>query len=120
MYLYNVRPYIIEIHLVSRAFRVWYNLHMTEFVKMDVFFFVTTVVVIALAIVALFIGLKLLRILAHVERIIELAAKETELIKEDIDDFRADVRRRGFGVLSLARFISNMSSNFTRRSRKKE
>ena len=93
---------------------------MNEFLKMDVFFFVTTVVVIALAIVALFIGLKLLRILGHVERIMEIAQKETELIREDIDDFRADVRRRGFGLLSLARFISNLSSNFTKRSRKKD
>ena len=93
---------------------------MNEFLKMDVFFFVTTVVVIALAIVALFIGLKLLRILGHVERIMEIAQKETELIREDIDDFRADVRRRGFGLLSLSRFISNLSSNFTKRSRKKD
>ena len=93
---------------------------MDEFLKMDVFFFVTTVVVLALGIILLFIGLKIWRILGHVERIMEMAHEETELIKEDIDDFRADIRRRGFGMFSLGRFIANMTSNFTRRSRKKE
>jgi hypothetical protein len=93
---------------------------MDPFFKMDIFFFVTTLVVIALGLVMLLIGLSIWRILGHIEHIMEIAAKETELIKEDIDDLRADVRRRGFKILSLVRFVDSITSKFTKRSRNKE
>ena len=92
---------------------------MDPFLKMDIFFFVTTLVVLALGLIMLLIGLKIWRILGHVERIMEIAEEETELIKEDIADLRADIRRRGFGLMSLARFVQKVTSGFTRRSRKK-
>ena len=65
---------------------------MDPFLKMDIFFFVTTLVVIALGVILLLIGLRLWRILGHVERIMEIAEEETQLIKEDIADFRSDIR----------------------------
>lgn len=90
---------------------------MDEFLKMDLFFFVTTVVVVALGGILAAIGVKIYRILGHVESILVLARQETELIKEDIDDFRADMRRRGFSWLGLGKFVSRVSRVFTRRSR---
>ena len=92
---------------------------MDPFLKMDIFFFVTTLVVIALGVILLLIGLRLWRILGHVERIMEIAEEETQLIKEDIADFRSDIRRRGFSIFSVGRFIRSLSAVFTGRSRKK-
>ncbi len=93
---------------------------MNEFLKMDIFFFVTTVAVLALSGVLFFIALKILKILGHVEHIMEIAAEETENIKDDIADLRADIRTRGFGIMSLSRFVSKYTSRFSHRSRKKK
>ena len=92
---------------------------MDPFLKMDIFFFVTTLVVIALGVILLLIGLRLWRILGHVERIMEIAEEETELIKEDIADLRSDIRRRGFSIFSLGRFVRTIVSGLTKRSRRK-
>jgi len=92
---------------------------MTDFLKMDIFFFITTLVVVALGVILLLIGLRLWRILGHVERIMEIAEEETELIKEDIADLRSDIRRRGFSIFSLGRFVRTIVSGFTKRSRRK-
>ena len=91
---------------------------MNDFLKMDVFFFVTTVAVIALGIVLLFIGIRIMRILGHVERILEMAEQETDLIREDIAQLRSEIRRKGFGMLSMGRFVSKVASRFTKESRK--
>ena len=93
---------------------------MDPFFKMDIFFFVTTIAVVGFAGILILIALRIWRILGHVERITEMAADETELIKEDIADFRADIRRKGFSIFSLVRFIRRLTSGFTRRSRKRE
>ena len=88
---------------------------MNDFLKMDVFFFVTTVVVIALGLVLLLIGIRVMRILGHAERIMEMAEQETDLIREDLADFRKQVRRKGF-IIGFGRFISQITSRFTRDS----
>ncbi|RJQ33715.1 hypothetical protein C4568_03910 [Candidatus Parcubacteria bacterium] len=81
---------------------------MTDFLKMDVFFFVTTFVVIALGVVVFLIGLRIWRILGHVEHISEMAEEETELLKGDIATFRSQVRREGFKFKSLVRMFKSI------------
>ena len=95
-----------------------YYCPMDPFLKMDIFFVVAALVVIALGVILLLIGLRLWRILGHVEKIMEIAEEETELIKEDIADLRSDIRRRGFSMFSLGRFVRKVTSNFTKRSKK--
>lgn len=95
-------------------------LPMESFLKMDIFFFVTTIVVIGFGAVLILIGLRIWRILGHVERIMEMAEAETENIKEDIADLRADIRRRGFSIFSFGRFIHKVVSGFTHRSRRRQ
>ena len=84
---------------------------MTDFLKMDIFFFVTTVVVIALGIIAFIVGIRVWRILGHIERIAEIAEQETGLLKDDIATLRTDVRRHGFKLKSFVRLFSSI---FTR------
>jgi hypothetical protein len=68
---------------------------MDEFIKMDIFFFVTTFCIVFLTVMIGFVIWKLLRILKHIERIAEVAGKEAENIREDA----AYVRGRLLGVL---------------------
>ena len=89
---------------------------MDPFLKMDIFFFVTTIVVVAFGGTLILIAIRIARILGHVESIMEVASKETELIRDDIADFRRDVRRRGFSIFSIGRFIRRVMSLFDRRS----
>lgn len=88
---------------------------MQDFLKMDIFFFVTTIVVLAIGVIAVFIGLRIWKILGHIERIAEIAEHETSLIKDDIAILRADVRREGFKIASLMRLFKSM---FTKRTSK--
>ena len=68
---------------------------MDPFLKMDIFFFVSTACVVVLtALVALMI-FKLWKILGHIERIAEIAGKEAENIREDA----AYMRGKLMGVL---------------------
>jgi hypothetical protein len=71
---------------------------MTEFAKMDIFFFVTTLCIILLTLAFTLVLYKLWRILEYVERIAEVAGAEAEHIKEDA----AYVRGRLMGVLDAA------------------
>ncbi len=96
-----------------------YYCSMDEFLKMDIFFFVTTIAVVVFGGILILIALRVWHILGHVERIMEIAEEETELIKDDIDDFRAEIRRRGFSIFSVGRFIRKLSCVFTSRSRRK-
>ena len=90
---------------------------MTEFLKMDIFFVVTTVIVVLVGIVALMLALRIWKILGHVENILQMAEQETGLIKEDIAQLRADVRRNGFKISGFIRFLNNLRRNFTKGSR---
>jgi len=86
---------------------------MQDFLKMDIFFVVTTVIVLAIGIVVFLITLRLWRILGSIQRIAEMAEQETSLIKDDIAILRADVRREGFKLASLMRLFKSM---FTKRT----
>lgn len=88
---------------------------MDPFLKMDIFFFVTTIVVLGIGIILFLVGLRMWRILGHIERIAEMAERETELIREDIVTLRADVRRKGFKIQSFVRLFKSL---FTKRSSK--
>lgn len=69
--------------------------YMDEFVKMDLFFFITTICVLLITFSMILIMYKLWRILGHVERIAAAAGAEAENLREDV----AYVRGRLMGVL---------------------
>lgn len=93
------------------AASAWYSFSMSEFMKMDVFFFVTTLAVIVLTALISIAIWKLLKILKHVERIAEMAGEEAEHIRDDA----AYVRGRVLGIIdALLAFIPR------RRARREE
>ena len=77
---------------------------MSEFLKMDSFFFVSTigfVILGILLIVALVYIILLLRSLSHIAKAVE---EETDAIKGDLDDARESIKREGIN------FFSNIGS----------
>ena len=84
---------------------------MTEFLKMDIFFFVTTLVVIVLGILLVLILWSLYRTMKRIEHISQQADEETTLIRADIAQMRSDVRR-GARWGAVAAFMRKTGTRF--------
>lgn len=78
---------------------------MSEFLKMDIFFFVTTLVVIVLGVLTAFILWRLQRILKNVEHISEQVSLESDAIRHDIAELRSDLRAGKGRFKSLLSFV---------------
>ena len=81
---------------------------MTEFLKMDIFFFVTTIVVIVIGILSAYILWRIGRVLKHVEHISEQAALESDVIRQDIAQLRGDFREGKGRIKSLFSFFNKV------------
>jgi hypothetical protein len=88
---------------------------MNEFFKMDVFFVVTTAVVVVLGVLVAYILWRLERVLRHIEHISEQVAKESELLRQDFAGVRNDIRNGKNRFKSLFSLIGK----FTKRTSKK-
>lgn len=76
-------------------------LYMDDFLKMDVFFAVTTL---AVAVVTVLFGVALIyaiRILRTFERLMRSVEDEAELVRADINDVRKKVRAEGLKLSAL-------------------
>lgn len=80
---------------------------------MDLFFAVTTVAVVAVALVACLIGWRLARLLRAIGRISEEAADEARALRADIGDAREAVRREGFKLRHFFGLAGKVGSRFT-------
>lgn len=78
---------------------------MNEFLKMDIFFFVTTVAVILLAGCATLVTWRITRILQHIEHISEQISRESDSIRADLAEVRADIRKGKGKLQSLFNFF---------------
>lgn len=74
---------------------------MNEFLKMDIFFFITSISVIAFTLCALYVLMQCSHILKHVEHIVGQVADESDIIRADLSLMRADIRRGNGIVKSL-------------------
>ncbi|OGG55996.1 hypothetical protein A2680_00470 [Candidatus Kaiserbacteria bacterium RIFCSPHIGHO2_01_FULL_55_37] len=77
---------------------------MNDFLKMDIFFIVTTLAVIMLGIVVTLILFRVWRILGHIEEISRDISEESALLRNDVAQMRARIKSEGFKfsqVLSL-------------------
>ncbi|MDB5189088.1 MAG: hypothetical protein JWL82_45 [Parcubacteria group bacterium] len=88
---------------------------MSEFLKMDIFFVVTTVAVVVMTILLALCLIRVLRILKNIEDISVLVEEEGQKFREDIADVRKSVREEGLRAKHLLSFLGTGK----RRSRKK-
>lgn len=89
---------------------------MNTLIHADIFFFVTTIVVVVVGLLFVIALIYLIKVLNRIKTIAEQVRDETVLFREDIHDLRDSVRREGFKVKSLFDFGYSF---FKRRSGKK-
>ena len=88
---------------------------MDDFFKMDVFFAVTTFVVVVWGILGAVLIFAIVRVLRHIERLAKIAADKAEDIGDDIDDLRESVREEGVRMKHIFQFFTGaMASNSPR------
>lgn len=66
---------------------------MSDFLKMDIFFFVTTLAVVLLAAFGAIVLWRLSRVLKNIEHISEQVALESDEVRHDLAEIRSDIRR---------------------------
>jgi hypothetical protein len=89
---------------------------MDEFLKMDIFFVVTTVAVVVVSVLLAFVLIRVLRILKNIEDISLMVEAEGEKLREDIAHVRAKVKEEGVRVTHLFDFLG---AGKPKRARKK-
>jgi len=92
---------------------------MEGFLKMDVFFFVTTLVVVLLGILVAMVLYRLWRILKNVEHISHEVAQESGLIREDLAELRSDIKSGKGKVMSTLSFLGRLGDTEGRKKRRK-
>ena len=78
---------------------------MNEFVKMDVFFFITTIAVVILSIFGVIILWRVSCIFKHIEHISEQISLESDSIRSDLAEVRSDIRSGKGRLKSLFNFF---------------
>lgn len=78
---------------------------MDEFLKMDIFFVVTTVCVVVMTVLLAFVLIRVLRILKNIESISLMVEEEGEKFREDIAQVRAKVKEEGLRVSHMFDFL---------------
>lgn len=89
---------------------------MDEFLKMDIFFFVATVSVVALAFFAAFVLWRLERVLKNIEHISEQIALESDTVRLDLAEMRGDIRRGKGRLKALFGFLGKLTKRTPKKS----
>ena len=87
---------------------------MNEFLKMDIFFMVTTVAVIVITILLMLLLIRVLRILKNIEDISLLVEEEGQHLREDIAQVRDSVKREGLNLMHVFDFLAGGKRKRTR------
>jgi predicted Holliday junction resolvase-like endonuclease len=87
---------------------------MTEFAKMDVFFFVTTIAVIIFTLLVAVAAIYIIKILRDIKYITKKAKSEADIISEELSDLRDNVKTQG----AKLKFFGNFFNNIYKKSKK--
>lgn len=89
---------------------------MDEFLKMDIFFFVTTVAVVVIAFFATYVLWRLQRVLKNIEHVSEQVAIESDIVRQDIAEMRSDIRHGKGRLKSLFGFLTKTEKRTKKKS----
>lgn len=81
---------------------------MESIMKSEIFFFITSIATVVLAILIGIAAVYAIRILRNVDDISKKAKDEADLIKEDIAELRQSVKTEGAKVKSFVNFFNNL------------
>jgi hypothetical protein len=81
---------------------------MNEFLKQDIFFFVTTIAVVILTLLLAILVIYLIKISRDVKYISQKAKHEANLISEDISELRQNIKDKGAKFKYFMSFFNNL------------
>lgn len=81
---------------------------MNTLIHADVFFFVTTIVVVVVGIALTVALVYLAKVLSDIKTVTQQVKEETILFREDIAELRSDVKKEGFRAGRLFMFLRNI------------
>ena len=81
---------------------------MDDFMKQDIFFFVTTVAVVTLALLLGSLLIYLIRIARTVDNIITKIKAETDIIVQEVSELRRNVRKDGVKLKHFWKFFTGI------------
>ena len=88
---------------------------MNEFLKMDVFFFTTTVSVVVFSILGVVVFVKVSRILKNIEHISQQISLESDNVRHDLAEVRDDIRRGKGKLKSLWGLFGKISKRASKK-----
>lgn len=93
---------------------------MEDFLKMDIFFAVTTVVVLGGGVLGLIALIYIIKILKSVDHIAENVSEESDSVRGDVAILREKIRNEGVKIKHFMDFFGRMSSRKRARQSKDE
>lgn len=91
---------------------------MATLIHADIFFFVTTIVVVIVGIALTIALIYLAKVLSDVKDITKQVKEETILFRQDIGELRGDIKKEGFRVERFMMFVRNLFKKSKPRSKK--
>ena len=84
---------------------------MDDFLKMDVFFVIAALGTLALSVLGSIALWRVNRILKHLEHASLQVSRESDLLREDLEAVRQDIRAGKGKLKSFVRFVSRLASS---------
>ncbi|HUC31193.1 MAG TPA: hypothetical protein VMR99_00685 [Candidatus Paceibacterota bacterium] len=91
---------------------------MDTLIHADIFFFVTTIIVVLVGIALTVALIYLAKVLSDIKEVTQQVKEETILFREDIKTLRSDVQKEGFRVERFLMFLRNLFKKAIPRSKK--
>ena len=90
---------------------------MNTLIHADLFFFVTTIVVVVVGIAFTIALVYLAKVLSDIKAVTQQVKEETILFREDIKELRSDIKKEGFRAERLFMFFRNFFKKAKTRSK---
>jgi len=81
---------------------------MDDFLKQDIFFFVTTVAVVIFTVLSAIVIIYIIKISRDIKYISKKAKTQSDLISEDLSQLRENVKEKGARLKDFASFFNNL------------
>ncbi len=91
---------------------------MSEFLKMDSFFVISTIGFVVLAILLGVVLFYVIQLLRTMNRVADTVEEEAAALKGDLDEARASIKRGGSGLLSLLGFAGKTGKRLIAKKRR--
>jgi hypothetical protein len=83
---------------------------MTDFLKQDIFFFVTTVAVLTVSILLGMLLIYLIRIARTLDEITKKVKAEADIIVDEVRELRTSIRREGVKIRHFTKFFTGVKA----------